>query len=115
MKRVHRVHHEFRTSAVMAAEYAHPVEFVVGNFGTLGLGVVLVAPSLPVVYLWTVVASLTFLCHHAGYTIPGFPAPAAHDWHHWKFNENFGTTGIIDRILGTDRSYRTLEDGERRG
>lgn len=43
-----------------------------------------------------------------------FRAPAAHDWHHHKVVENFGTAGILDRVLGTDRVYRSMEDGERR-
>lgn len=114
MRRFHKVHHEFRTSAAMASEYAHPVEYTLGNFGTLGLGVVLLAPSLPVIYLFTVVAILTILCHHCGYAIPGVPAPAAHDWHHHRVVENFGTAGVLDRLLGTDREYRGFEDGERR-
>jgi len=114
MKRFHKVHHEFRTSAAMASEYAHPVEFTVGNFGTLGLGVVLLAPSLPVIYLFTVVAILTILSHHCGYALPGMPAPAPHDWHHHRVVENFGTVGILDRLLDTDREYRTMKDGERR-
>lgn len=114
MRRFHKVHHEFRTSAAMASEYAHPVEFTLGNFGTLGLGVVVLGPSLPVIYLFTVVAILTILSHHCGYALPGLPAPAAHDWHHHKVVENFGTAGILDRLLRTDGEYRTLRDGERR-
>ena len=60
------------------------------------------------------VAILTILSHHCGYALPGCPAPAPHDWHHYRVVENFGTAGVLDRLLGTDRGYRALEDGETR-
>ena len=114
MKRVHRVHHEFRTTSAIASEYAHGVEFVVANFGTLGCGVVLLAPSLPSIYLFTVVSLHTILVHHSGYALPWMSWSVHHDWHHYKYTECFGTLGIIDRVLGTDPVFRTLEDGEER-
>ena len=42
MKRVHRVHHEFRPQ-LPRSRYAHPVEMVLGNFGTW----LLVSSSFP--------------------------------------------------------------------
>ncbi len=112
MKRVHRKHHEFRTTTALASEYAHVVEFAVGNFLTLAAGVVLLAPSLATIYLYLVLAMLTVLFHHCGYALPWAPWSVHHDWHHYRYTEVFGTLGIIDRLLGTDQEFRKLHDGD---
>ncbi|RME21496.1 MAG: fatty acid hydroxylase family protein [Deltaproteobacteria bacterium] len=112
MRRVHRRHHEFHTTTALASEYAHPVEFCVGNFLTLAAGVVLLTPSLASLYLYLVLAMLTVLFHHCGYALPWAPWSVHHDWHHHKVTEVFGTLGILDRLLGTDAKFRTLRDGE---
>lgn len=112
MKRFHRVHHEFRTTAAWAAEYAHPVEMIFGNFGTLAFGVVILGPDLATIYLYTVLGTLTFVGHHTGFAVPWLSWAVHHDWHHYKYTEAFGTYGVLDRLLGTDAEFRQLEDGE---
>lgn len=114
MKRVHRIHHEFRTTSALASEYAHPFEYIFGNFWTLALGVVLLAPSLATIYLYTVVGMLQVLVHHGGYAVPWMSWPMHHDWHHYKFSECFGTEIWLDRLLGTDTEFRALQDGDKR-
>ncbi len=112
MKRVHQVHHEFRTTNCIAAEYAHPVEMIFGNFFTLGLGVVILGPDLATIYLYTVVGTVTFVGHHSGYAIPWMSWAVHHDWHHYRYKEAFGTYGVLDRLLGTDKELRGLQDGQ---
>lgn len=114
MKKVHRVHHEFRTSHAWASEYAHPVEFLVGNFGTLSLGIVLFAPHLATIYVFVVVAMLQILVHHAGYALPWAPWAVHHDWHHYRYKEAFGTLGVLDRLFGTQPELSAMKDGDRR-
>ena len=101
MKRVHRVHHEFRATTALASEYAHPVEFVFGSFGTLAAGVAIFAPDLASILLYTALSIWTVLIHHCGYALPWAPWSVHHDWHHYKVAEAFGTLGILDRLLGT--------------
>lgn len=112
MKRVHRIHHEFRTSAAMASEYAHWVEFVFGSFMTLGIGIVLIMPSLPGLYLYALLAMTTVLVHHSGYALPWASWAVHHDWHHFRYKECFGTIGVIDRLLGTDAELKLLKEGD---
>ena len=112
MKKVHRVHHEFRTTTAMASEYAHPFEFVAANFITLAGGVVLLAPSAPVIYLWELIAVHTVIAHHSGYAVPWMSWAVHHDWHHYRYKECFGTTGVLDRLLGTDPEFSRLEHGQ---
>lgn len=115
MKRVHRVHHEFRSTTCLAAEYAHPVEMIFANFGTLAVGVALVAPHLATLYLYTVLATVTFVGHHSGYAVPWMSWAVHHDWHHYRTKEAFGTFGLLDWALGTDRELLSLEHGEEVG
>jgi len=112
MKRVHRVHHEFRASTAWASEYAHPFEFVVGNFLALTLGPLILAPHLASMYLFTVLAVITIIVHHSGYALPWAPWSVPHDWHHYRTKELFGSTGLLDRLLGTAPEFRTLKDGD---
>lgn len=114
MAKVHRVHHEFRSTSAWSGEYAHPVEFCVGNFGTLAVGVLVVAPPMATIYLFTVLSMLTFLIHHSGYALPWASWSVHHDWHHYRYSEAFGTYGLLDRWLGTDAEFRTFRDGEHR-
>jgi len=113
MKRVHRVHHEFRTTSAIASEYSHWFEFVFSSFGTLTCGVVLLAPSLVSIYLFELVAITTILVHHSGYALPWASWSVHHDWHHYRYKECFGTIGVLDRLLGTDEELKTLTDGQR--
>lgn len=112
MRRVHRVHHEFKTSSALASEYTHPLEYCIGNFGTLAGGIVLFGPSLASIYLFTVLSVVTFVIHHSGYALPWAPWPLPHDWHHYRVVEQFGTFGVLDRWLGTDGRFGELRDGD---
>jgi sterol desaturase/sphingolipid hydroxylase (fatty acid hydroxylase superfamily) len=114
MKRVHRVHHEFKTTTAFASEYAHPVEFAIANFATLATGALLLTPHLASMYLFAVLSVTTILVHHSGYALPWAPYAVPHDWHHYRVKEIFGTTGLIDRLLGTDEEFRELKDGDER-
>ena len=112
MKRVHRVHHEYRSTTAVAAEYAHWFEFIFGNFGTMAAGVLLLAPSLFTIYVYSFLGTYTFVAHHSGYALPWITSPLHHDWHHFRYREAFGTYGFIDRWLGTDREFTALRDGQ---
>ncbi|NCG20283.1 MAG: hypothetical protein GWP91_14845 [Rhodobacterales bacterium] len=112
MVRVHRVHHEFRTTTAWASEYAHPFEFIVGNFLTMVGGALLLAPHLLSMYMFATLGLLTILSHHCGYALPWTSWAVPHDWHHYRFNEIFGTTGFIDKVMGTDKDFRDLKDGD---
>lgn len=109
MKRVHRVHHEFKSTTPVAAEYAHWFEFIFGNFGTMAVGVILLAPSLWTIYLYTALGTYTFVAHHSGYALPWITSPVHHDWHHFRYIEAFGTFGHLDRWLGTSREFDGLK------
>ena len=72
----------------------------------------LIGPHLATIYVFALVSVLTILVHHSGYALPWAPYSLPHDWHHYRVKELFGTTGFIDRLLGTDQEFRNLEHDE---
>jgi len=107
--RVHKIHHEFRAPTALAAEYAHPVEFVLSNIIPGIIGPVLMRSHLLTNWLYICTGIALTLTHHSGYAFPwliGPLSPRFHDFHHSHFSSNFGTLGILDRLFGTDAKFR---------
>merc|ERR1719215_2548033 len=60
--------------------------------------------------VWAFFAILGTQYHHCGFRWPWTPTwdeqPNFHDFHHERFNANFGVMGWLDMLHGTDREYR---------
>lgn len=105
---IHKFHHTYTAPFGIAAIYAHPVEHMLSNIIPASAGSVLMRshPVLPM--LWGVLALFNTMTVHSGYDFSSFlifPSPYFHDWHHEKFNENFGL-GLLDYLLGTSKGFR---------
>jgi fatty acid hydroxylase domain-containing protein 2 len=123
-KRIHKMHHEFRAPVGLAAIYCHPVEMLLSNVGPLFLGTVFVGSHIKTVFLWIIFAVLGTMTHHSGYAWPWMTAvgdhqPDFHDFHHEKFNCNYGNITWLDRFHQTDLLFldhlATLKEHGRRG
>jgi sterol desaturase/sphingolipid hydroxylase (fatty acid hydroxylase superfamily) len=103
---IHKLHHEFKSPVGLAAVYCHPVEMLVSNVGPLFVGTVLVGSHIYTVYVWIIFAVLATTTHHCGYDWPWMSyvdhQPKFHDFHHEKFNCNFGMTSWLDTFHRTD-------------
>ncbi|XP_065886347.1 fatty acid hydroxylase domain-containing protein 2-like [Dysidea avara] len=105
-KHVHKTHHEFTASFGVAAFNAHPLEHVISNIAPFMVGPLVVKSHLSLFWLWSCIATLSSLSSHSGYHMPFSFSPEAHDFHHLKFNNNFGVLGILDCLHGTDEAFR---------
>ena len=92
--RFHKQHHEFQTPVGLAAIYCHPLEMLLSNVGPLFIGTIIAGSHIYTVYMWTIFAVLGTMTHHCGYDWPWMwyvdHQPNFHDYHHEKFNVNFG-------------------------
>jgi len=112
-KHIHKKHHEWTASIGIVAIYAHPFEHFISNMLPPALGPMLMGSHVTTSWLWFCMALMSTSLSHSGYHFPFLPSPEAHDFHHYKFTNNFGVLGILDNLHGTDRNFRASKAYER--
>jgi fatty acid hydroxylase domain-containing protein 2 len=108
-KHVHKIHHEFKAPLGLAAIYCHPIEFFVSDIFPLGVGLVAIRCNAYTGVLWTAFAVMATQTHHSGirwpwidwFSLDAEAQPNFHDFHHEKFNINYGAMGWLDALHGT--------------
>jgi sterol desaturase/sphingolipid hydroxylase (fatty acid hydroxylase superfamily) len=99
--KIHKLHHTWPAPVALVATFAHPLEHIVGNLGSVAAGP-MVCGSHPIVGLaWMLLAQIHTYSVHSGYWGDDM---GMHDLHHEIFNANYGTNGLFDLLHGT---YRT--------
>lgn len=123
-KTVHKKHHEFNVTISLAAEYAHPIEYALGNSLPVAAGPLLYGQSkvhLITWFTWVFYRTMNTGEGHSGYNIPWTPfriipfssTSTFHDFHHLKNQGNFGSFFVIwDTLLGTHRRFMTKNDNK---
>jgi sterol desaturase/sphingolipid hydroxylase (fatty acid hydroxylase superfamily) len=107
---IHKVHHSFTAPCAISAIYAHPVEHLFSNVMPVSLGPLLMRSHPISSMIWGIVVLYSTMFVHSGYDFSQynkflFPSPYFHDWHHEKFNENFGATETLDYLFRTSKNY----------
>jgi methylsterol monooxygenase len=105
---IHKFHHTFTAPFGIAAVYAHPIEHMLSNVIPVSVGALIMRshPVLPTI--WGVAALFNTMTVHSGYDFSMFlifPAPYFHDWHHERFNENFGAIQLLDYVFNTNKNF----------
>ncbi|PVD34707.1 hypothetical protein C0Q70_05984 [Pomacea canaliculata] len=112
-KHVHKMHHEWTAPIGIVSIYAHPIEHCISNLLPPAMGPLLLGSHLATSWLFFALALMSTTVAHCGYHFPFLPSPEAHDYHHLKFNQNYGFLGVLDRLHGTDNAFRASKAYER--
>ena len=95
---IHKMHHKFTAPTPVAAVYARPLEFVVGNLAGVALGPILCNAHPYTAWAWFATSLLSTCGSHSGYAFLGADK---HDEHHRLFDCNFGVGPICDTLFRT--------------
>ncbi|XP_054157515.1 fatty acid hydroxylase domain-containing protein 2-like isoform X2 [Oppia nitens] len=102
---IHKRHHRWQAPVAMSSFYCHPVEHVISNIMPVFIGPFVLGSHLFIQWGWYGAVIFVTLAHHSGYHFPCMISSEYHDYHHLKFNQNFGTFGLLDWIHGTNNEF----------
>ena len=99
-QRIHNQHHQFKAPIALAAQYAHPLEYLISTILPFWLPPQLLGCHILTCWLFWTAATLETVVAHSGYDFFTVLAKS-HDLHHEKSRVNFGTLGFLDWVHGT--------------
>lgn len=102
----HKIHHEFTVPLPMASIYNHPFEHIVMNLMPVFIGIVITRAHFPSVFIWMLINLICAVSDHANVHLPLLKSPRFHNYHHESFVGNYGITGLMDFLYGTDKHFR---------
>lgn len=113
---IHKKHHEYKVTVGIASEYAHPVEFVLGNIIPASIGATLLGSKCHMFtwWMWLIVRVWETVDGHCGYDFSWSPfrllplsgSANYHDFHHSHNIGNFSSFFTYwDSICGTNTFY----------
>lgn len=115
---VHKLHHRYYQSISIAAEFAHPLEFFLGNCLPFAVGPTLLGAHGFTWLAWTIFRIAETVEGHCGYEFPWAPwglfpmagGAAEHDAHHSINTGNYASFFTYwDKLFNTNISEETLE------
>lgn len=113
---IHKVHHQHKVTIGIASEYAHPVEYALGNLLPASIGPILLGPKMHLisVFAWYAVRVGETLDGHCGYEfswspfrlIPFSGSAEYHDFHHSCNVGNYASFFCVwDNIFNTNKDF----------
>lgn len=123
---IHKKHHEYDQTTVLAAQYTHPLEYILSGLIPTAAGQLILANFTRVhfvtIYLWIMYRSVQGCFGHTGYDFDFehgnmFPFGLTadhHDFHHANNCGNYGSLFMFwDALFGTQADYvKWLKDRE---
>lgn len=104
----HKQHHLFTAPVGIAATYCSITEHALSNLLPNMISTTIVPHHWSQLVFAFLLLQFGTICAHSGYNIPWMPSNLQHDFHHFAFDENYGPTGLLDRIHGTNKKFMTV-------
>lgn len=113
---IHKIHHEYNITVSIAAEYAHPLEFLIGNLIPTNAGPKILGNKVHLVTycIWIILRLMETADGHCGYEFSWSPyrllplsgSSIYHNFHHSHNVGNYGSFFTFwDTLCGTNRHY----------
>jgi len=113
---IHKIHHEYNITISIAAEYAHPLEFLFGNILPTNSGPKILGGQVhfATLLIWTVIRLMETVDGHCGYEFSWSPyrllplsgSSIYHNFHHSHNVGNYGSFFTLwDTLCGTNRHF----------
>lgn len=115
-KLFHKKHHEYKSTIGLAAEYSHPIDFLISSLLPSTLGPTLLGSKCHIftAYLWVIVRILETTDGHCGYEFSWspyrlLPLSGSSNYHYFHHSHNVGNYGSFftfwDTICKTNKHY----------
>lgn len=109
---IHKIHHKYINTVSIASEYAHPLEFAIGNVLTANSGPLLLGRMTHqyTVVMWIILRIAETTDGHSGYEFSWSPfrllpmsgSSEYHNFHHLNFKGNYSSFfTYLDKMFGT--------------
>ena len=115
---IHKQHHEYKVTVSLAAEYSHPIEFLLANIVPTGIGFRVLSLFYPVhmstVFMWVFIRVWETTDGHCGYewswsVFRLLPMSGSAEYHNFHHSHNVGNYSSFftwwDTIFGTNKHY----------
>ena len=113
---IHKLHHSYTTTVGIAAEYSHPIEYILGNVLASSMGVIILDRHVHITtsIVWGLIRIFETTDGHCGYEFSWSPfrllpfgtSATYHDFHHSHNVGNYSSFfSIWDTIFGSNRVY----------
>jgi len=104
-KHIHKMHHEWVIPISIASSYSHIIEYLV-SLVSLFIGPLIMGSHLFVIWTFFGLHQIQTCINHSNYHFPGLHSPQNHDYHHAKFTDCYGGSGLFDWMHGTDKNFK---------
>ncbi|KDE07101.1 hypothetical protein MVLG_02671 [Microbotryum lychnidis-dioicae p1A1 Lamole] len=106
---------KFTAPVALSSTYCTLPEHLFSNLLPIVLGIMILGAHWSLMIMFFCSLELGTLNTHSGYNFVGGFSALQHDWHHYAYTENFGPTGILDKIYGTNTAFTSwIEELTRR-
>lgn len=113
---IHKVHHTHVTSIGLTSEYAHPIEFLLGNLAAIALGPLILKEHIHLytMMIWFFIRISETIDVHSGYDfswspyrlIPFSGSAEYHDFHHTHNIGNYASFFTLwDTVFGNNSDF----------